>query len=201
MLKSIKLSDFIKIPSSPFILGALISRIMTFKENDKNYFYAYTSFRASKFVHYSQFDLVKYSKELIKKLNFYSHYDNWTEHKIEKTSVELRFYILDDVGMSKKAFYKFIYQRIVSSAWILNQSEKDMYECMRGFMELRGSVDTSLKLIAQDYFYDDSNELKKAQILTQLLNIPISYANFNARDLQPQFVNGTNKRNTQFRIK
>lgn len=89
----------------------------------------------------------------------------------------------------------------MSSDWILeeefNESKKSF---IRGFIECRGSVDTTAKLIAQDYFYDNRMELKKALILTDMMDLPCEYANFNARDLQPQYVLGIQKRNTQFRI-
>jgi len=79
----------------------------------------------------------------------------------------------------------------------LTEEKKDF---VRGFVEIRGSVDTTAKLIAQDYFYNSKIEIKKAQLLTDMMNLPIRFANFNPRNLQPQYVNGENKRNTQFRI-
>ena len=67
-------------------------------------------------------------------------------------------------------------------------------------MELRGSIDTTMRLIAQDYFFNNNIDIKKAMILIDLMHLPVEYANFNPRDLQPQFVSGENQRNTQFRI-
>lgn len=77
---------------------------------------------------------------------------------------------------------------------------KQQKEFIRGFMESRGSIDTSRKFITQDYFYDNKLELKKSYILIDMMNLPIKYANFNMRELQPQFISGENKRNGQFRI-
>lgn len=67
-------------------------------------------------------------------------------------------------------------------------------------METRGSIDTTLKFISQDYFYNNIIELKKAQILCDLVNIPIQFLNINYRELQPQYVNNEIKRNAQLRI-
>lgn len=201
-MKSIKINDFFRFEIKPFILGAFLSRIMEYEdENGNKYFYAYTNFRSSKAVFIDDFNLIEYSNDLLTMLNKYSGYHNWVVHSVSKTGMELRFYILNDQHLTKSMFYKSLYQKVMTAEWSLSDSINDEKKSfIRGFMELRGSIDTTMKLIAQDYFYDNRLELKKAQILTDLMNLPIYYANFNARELQPQFVNGINKRNTQFRI-
>ena len=201
-MQAVKLKDFFRFEIKPFILGAFLSRIMECKDDNGNkYFYAYSNFRSSKAVFKDDFDLVHYSNELKNSLNKKSGYHNWCVEAVNQNGMELRFYILNDSNLSKTLFYKTLYQKVLSSDWALdealNDSKKDF---IRGFMELRGSVDTTAKLIAQDYFYSSRLELKKAQILTDLMNLPIRYANFNARNLQPQFISGENKRNAQFRI-
>ena len=201
-MNNIKLTDFLKLEIKPFLLGAFLSRIMEYK--DKNgiaYFYAYSNFRSSKVVYQDDFDLIEYSKELVEVLNKASGHYNWQVHNVSKTGMELRFYIKNDLKMSKTMFYKTLYQKTLSAHWVYDETlNEDKKSFIRGFMELRGSVDTTSKFIAQDYFYDSRLELKKAQILTDLMNLPIKYANFNARNLQPQFVSGERKRNTQFRM-
>ncbi len=67
-------------------------------------------------------------------------------------------------------------------------------------METRGSIDTTAKYISQDYFYNNLIELKRILILTDMIGLPIGYANFNPRNMQPQYVSGESKRNAQFRI-
>ena len=49
----IRLKDFFKNEIKPFILGAFLSRIMEYtdKNTGEKYFYAYTSFKASKFIY------------------------------------------------------------------------------------------------------------------------------------------------------
>ena len=88
-----------------------------------------------------------------------------------------------------------------TSDWALEEDENpSKASFIRGFVELRGSIDTTAKFIAQDYFYNSKKELKKSKILTDTMNIDIDYANFNARELQPQYVKNISKRNSQFRI-
>ena len=200
-MKELRLSNFLKLPIKPFIYGALLSRTMEENIGDKKYFYTYTNFRSSKYVYKDDFPINSYAKELITSLNKQSGHYNWHLINSSETQLEARFYLINDIKISKTMFYRAIYQKLLQENWILsdtiNNEKKDF---IRGFMELRGSVDTTRKLITQDYFYDNRIELKKAQILTDIMNLPLVYANFNARDLQPQFVSGENKRNTQFRI-
>ena len=79
----------------------------------------------------------------------------------------------------------------------LNGEKRDF---IRGFFELRGSVDTTATFISQDYFSDGNLELKKYKVLADFCNVPYYVLNLNFRNLQKQFVDGTNQRNTQFRI-
>ena len=200
-MPEIKLSDFLRLEIKPFLYGAFLSRIMEIQKNNKIYFYAYTMFKASKFVFRDDFDMKSYASDLIADLNHFSGYYNWTLHSISDTSMELRFYIINDLNVSKSGFYNLLYQSLFKCDWVVSQTLNDeQISFIRGFMELRGSVDTTRRLLAQDYFFDNRVEIKKAMILTDMMNLPIQYANFNARNLQPQYVSGENRRNAQFRI-
>ena len=201
-MPEIKVSEFLRREIKPFLYGVFLSRIMEDSIRGKKYFYAYTSFKSSKYVFRDDFDIEEYANnDLLDELNHFSGYYNWEVKRCSETNAELRFYLLNDLNISKTQFYKLLYQSLIQEQWInaprINNEEKSF---IRGFMECRGSVDTSRKLIAQDYFYENKQELKKGMILVDMMNLPIEYANFNARDLQPQFVSGVNKRNTQFRI-
>jgi hypothetical protein len=199
----IKASDFLKYEITPFLYGVFYSRIMPVVEKNiiPKSFYIYTSFRTSKAVSQSKFSLSAYSSKLNSIYNKLSGYSQWTIHKADDSKVELRFYIDNDLNINSSSFYNLIYQKLRSEKWLytigLNEEKKFF---VRGYMESRGSVDTSLKLFAQDYFYSNSFELKRVLLLTDDIGIPISYANFNARNMQPQFVSGYRKRNAQFRI-
>lgn len=183
----------------PFLYGAFLNRIMTTK--DGTCFYAYTYFQSSKAVYRDDFDFCVYADEFISSLNHWSGFYNWEKHNVKATAMELRFYVINDLKITQSQFYTLLYKKMLTCDWLSEDglnNEKRAF--IRGFMELRGSVDTSMKLIAQDYFYNNNVELKKGQILTNMMDLPIAYANFNARNLQPQYVSGENKRNAQFRI-
>lgn len=185
----------------PFLYGAFLNRIMSTKTVDGHCFYAYTSFRASKAVYKDDFNFYAYADELVASFNHFSGFYNWEKEIVREQNMELRFYVINDLKITSTQFYNLLYKKMLTCDWLtgeeLNENKKSF---IRGFMELRGSVDTTAKLIAQDYFYNNNIELKKGQILTNMMDLPISYANFNARNLQPQYVSGENQRNTQFRI-
>lgn len=185
----------------PFLYGAFLNRIMTTNISEGPCFYAYTSFRASKAVYKDDFNFYTYANELIASLNHFSGFYNWEKYRVKEQSMELRFYVVNDLKISSTQFYALLYKKMLTCDWLTGEElNDDKKSFMRGFMELRGSVDTTAKLIAQDYFYNNNVELKKGQILTNIMDLPISYANFNARNLQPQYVSGENQRNAQFRI-
>jgi hypothetical protein len=199
----IKASDLLRYEITPFLYGVLYSRIMPVVEKNviPKFFYIYTSFRTSKAVASTKFSLATYSNKLNSIYNKLSGNSQWKIHKADNSKVELRFYIENNLNINSSSFYNLIYQKLRSEKWLytVNLSEEKK-SFVRGYMESRGSVDTSLKLFAQDYFYSNSFELKRVLLLTDDIGIPISYANFNARNMQPQFLSGYRKRNAQFRI-
>lgn len=199
-MKSIKLSFFLNMEIKPFILGAFLSRTTECENDGRRYFYTYTSYKSSKYVFPDDFDFESYPEQLISVLNQYSGHHNWTRTSVTPTQAKLCFYIQNDLEMSKDVFYKTLYGILLNSNWLIIENESAKADFIRGFMELRGSVDTKLKFLTQDYFYSNKRELKKALLLPDVLDIPVGYMNLNARELQPQYVEGTNKRNTQFRI-
>lgn len=185
----------------PFLYGAFLNRIMPEETLIPDQFYAYTSFRTSKAVYKDDFNFCTYVDELIASLNHFSGFYNWEKHIVKEKSMELRFYVINDLGITTTQFYAFLYKKMLTCDWLTGEElNDDKKSFIRGFIELRGSVDTSRPYIAQDYFYNNNAELKKGQILTNMMDLPISYANFNARNLQPQYVSGENRRNAQFRI-
>lgn len=196
-----KLSIFLKNKISPFLYGAFMSRIMSTKRDNKSYFYCYTSFRVSRAVPARVFSILKYGSTYIGELNYISGIKEWVVHRCNDDVFEARFYLENDLSLSDTIFYNLLHEKFFKESWIhddgLTDDKKDF---IRGFLELRGSVDTTAKFIAQDYFFNNRIELKKAQIVTNFMNVPLKYANYNMRDLQHQFVAGINKRNPQFRI-
>ena len=199
----LKISDLLKYDITPFLFGVFYSRVMNEPKDDNvpDRFYVYSSFRRSKVVYRSTISFVNYIPKLIESYNYLSGYYNWEIYKLDEDNVDIRFYVINDLDINVENFSTLIYRKLLNSTWIyddvLNSHKKDF---IRGYMETRGSVDTTLKLIAQDYFYNNSFELKRIQVLTDLMNLPISYANFNPRNMQPDYVSGRRKRNSQFRI-
>lgn len=200
-MKRLTVSELLKKEIKPFLYGAFLSRIMPEKETKPDEFYAYTSFRSSKAVYKDDFNFYTYADELIASLNHFSGFYNWEKEAVKEKRIELRFYAINDLGITTTQFYALLYKKMLKCDWLTgDELNDDKKSFIRGFIELRGSVDTSRSFIAQDYFYNNNTELKKGQILTNMMDLPISYANFNARNLQPQYVSGENRRNAQFRI-
>lgn len=199
---SVRASEVLKMEIKPFLYGVLYSRIMPPGADEiPEEFFIYTNFRSSKAVYRSDFDFIKYAPILQDRYNYLSGHEKWKIHSVTQSKIELRFHMENDLNISSTQFYNLIYRKLMNEQWLhtyeFNEEKK---EFIRGYMEPRGSVDTTRRLIAQDYFYNNNFELKRAQVLTDMMNIPISYANFNPRNLQKQFVTGENKRNAQFRI-
>lgn len=196
-----RLSAFLRREISPFLYGAFMSRIMSAERNGINYFYCYTSFRRSKLVPPRLFNMINYGREYIEELNYISGVNDWEIHRCNDSVFEGRFYLENDLGLSETQFYSVLHGKFFESAWIHEEGlTDDKKDFIRGFLELRGSVDTTAKFIAQDYFFHNRIELKKATIMTDFMDVPIRYANYNMRDLQYQFVMNINRRNPQFRV-
>ncbi len=71
---------------------------------------------------------------------------------------------------------------------------------LSGFFESRGSIDTQRNFLTLDYFFHSPLEFKKFHYLIDFFNIPSEALNFNFRELQPEYAQGINQRNAQFRI-
>lgn len=201
-MEEIKISDFLKRKTiKPLLYGAFLSRIMTEEIYGKKYFYAYSSFRKSKAVYQTDFDIYNYAEKYKNQLNLWSGYDNWSIKRKTKTSMELRFYLHNDLNLTITQFYTYLFHKLFKNDWATDYNLNDNKRSfIRGFLELRGSVDTTANYMAQDYFYNNENELQKAFIITDQMKIPTGYLNFNLRELQPQYVKNIQQRNTQFRI-
>ncbi len=204
-MKIVKCSEFLQRKDiKPFLLGAFYSR--TLLSDDSKYFFTVSSYKTSKYVFDDDFDFDNYRLEYLNQINNKSGYKNWFYKKNYKGAIKLPrgdyfFIIENDLKLSIKTFFNHLNSKILSSEWCyeegLTEQKKDF---IRGFMELRGSIDTNRPYITQDYFYNQKKEINKARILIEQFEIPFNVANINFRELQKQFVDGTNKRNTQFRI-
>lgn len=191
-----KVSDFLKskdIP--PFVLGAFISRSIF----DGDLIYTEASFRKNKF---AKIDFVENKSDYLSKLNLISAPFVWTLQKTADTAFKANITLYNDLKLSQERFfYKLYYNLVTNYPWVLEDkfNEQKKY-FIRGFMEPRGSIDANRHLIAQDYFFGNLFELKKYKMLSDFCNVPFTVLNLNFRELQEEFYQGTNPRNTQFRI-
>ncbi|MGZ9453577.1 HNH endonuclease [Mycoplasma sp. AC157] len=205
----LKLSNLLKNKIEPFAFGSLISRIVPSQDN--KYFAAISSFQESTKIENTSEEFNKDSELFLNKLNIFSESNKWISYKEYKEKyffINFNFkgkekailIIENDLNIDKTSFFNKLYAKIYedfSSDEILNEDKKQF---IRGFFETRGSIDTQRKLLSIDLFYDSKFELNKISILSEIFCIPISMLNVNFRQLQNQFINNINKRNTQLRI-
>ena len=207
----LKVSELLKSKIHPLIHGALISRIIVSENND--FFAAVSAYQKSDKVNHDNFDFDTYTNIYVGTLNemtnsnLWISYDEYKEHYID---CGFRFggkekailIIENDLGISRTSFFNKLYAKLFNDCdWLndetLNENKKHF---IRGFCELRGSIDTQRPLIAMDYFYESTFELGKARLLADYLSVPYYLININFRELQDQYVKGINKRNTQLRL-
>lgn len=204
-MKIVRCSEFFTRPDiKPFLLGAFYSRSIL--STDGKYFFATSSFKKSKYVFEDDFDLESYRKEYTDVLNRHSGYKNWIYKKNTKTDIPLPradyiFVLENDLQLTVTTFFRRLSSYILNSDWVYEDGlTEEKKSFLRGFMELRGSIDTNRPLLAQDYFYNNKKEISKAKLIFESLAVPTNVANINFRDLQEQFVSGVVKRNSQLRM-
>lgn len=205
--KIMNLSDFLEQNISPLILGAFYSHYVFTK--DQKYIVTYTSYNFSKKIQNEINYDKKYLNEYLNILNEESQpYTNWImASNIDKNEVKIPrgqiFFILkNDLNLNSNSFFNKLYAKIMSDCdWIydteLTESKKQF---IRGFMEMRGSIDPKRNFITQDYRYNSIFEIKKARLLIDYLAVPHYLFNYNFRDLQEEFYTKTTLRETQLRI-
>jgi hypothetical protein len=204
-----KLSVFLESDIPSFLLGVFFSR-RVFTE-DNNYIYGYTYYKKSK-LDTKVVDFKSYETEYINVLNSRSgDYPFWNtknyfknEHDIYlKGAKGQAFFVLEnDISITKESLYNKLYSKLLSTCeWIFDDKlNDDKKEFIRGFMELRGSIDITANYIPHDYYADSTFELRKARMLIDYMNIPHYITNINFRELQHDYYAGIQKRNTQFRL-
>ncbi len=208
-MEVLKVSNFFEKDMPPILLGGFFSR-RVFTENNK-YIFIYTSYKKSQKIDTKEIAFESYDRDYIEALNHETgQYPYWyTKDKIiDELGVQLSvsgqaFFLLEnDLNINNDSFYNKLYAKLVSSCeWIYDeQLNEDKKSFIRGYMELRGSIDTTANYIAQDYFYDSVFEIKKARMLVDYLSIPYNVVNINFRELQHDYYAGIRTRNTQLRL-
>lgn len=202
----IKLSEFFNREISPFLLGAFFSRYIFI--NEGKYIVTPVNYKRSQKVEIQNFDFEEYFNSYRKVLNKNSgYYQNWLLRESIDKNIQLPrgqiFYILEnDLEISEESFFNKLYAKIISTCdWLYDYGlTKEKKSFIRGYMELRGSIDTTIDYISQDYFYNSQFEIKKARMLIDYMNVPYTVVNLNFRQLQKQYYTNVNKRNTQLRL-
>lgn len=207
-MKIVMVSDFLHWDIDPFVLGAFFSRTMEYTLNEKKYLYTYTDYKQSKFGNHKKFNFDEYANsEFIDDLNSVSSPKMWLSYS-EMKDLDLKlskkkaYLILEnDLEMSIKSFFDKLYFKILNMKFVLDEKfNEGKSDFIRGFIETRGSIDSTAAFISNDYFFNSKFELKKVRILTERMNVPSNVINLNFRELQMQYREGTNKRNTQLRV-
>lgn len=204
--KFLKVSQFFDLDIPPFVLGAFFSRSLFL--DDGKYIVTTSNSKKSMKIEVPNFDFDGYIKKYVTILNEESKPYTWYERQelngeIQQLPFGQIFFVLEnDLEINADSFFNRLYAKILSScSWIydeeLNESKKSF---IRGYMELRGSIDTTANYIAQDYFYNSAFEIKKARLLVDYCSVPYYVVNINFRELQQQYYNAINQRNTQLRL-
>ncbi|GHR24522.1 hypothetical protein JP0094_02170 [Helicobacter pylori] len=162
--------------------------------------YGVCSYKASKFIHGYE----ESKAQVLTALNTLSVHPIWRFNQGSVTKIKGTFvFILEnDLHLDENSFYKKLLNSLIDNDFF-NRS-RSMTENQRlflsGFFESRGSIDTQRNFLTLDYFFHSPLEFKKFHYLIDFFNIPSEALNFNFRELQPEYAQGINQRNAQFRI-
>lgn len=180
----------------PFNLGVLLSRFQI----KNGCIYGVCSYKASKFVHGYE----ESKAQVLNALNTLSVHPIWRFNQGSVTKIKGTFvFILEnDLQLDENSFYKKLLNSLINlsccSSILRTITNKRLF--LSGFFESRGSMDTQRNFLTLDYFFHSPLEFKKFYYLIDFFNIPSEALNFNFRELQPEYVQGINQRNAQFRI-
>ncbi len=182
----------------PFNLGVLLSRFQI----KNGCIYGVCSYKASKFVH--DYDYEESKVQVLNALNTLSKHPIWRFNQKSVTKIKGTFvFILEnDLHLDGNSFYKKLLNSLIDNDFF-NRSHSmtpNQRLFLSGFFESRGSIDTQRNFLTLDYFFHSPLEFKKFHYLIDFFNIPSEALNFNFRELQPEYAQGINQRNAQFRI-
>ncbi len=180
----------------PFNLGVLLSRFQI----KNGCIYGVCSYKASKFVHGYKESKV----QVLNALNTLSVHPIWrfNQEKVTKIKGTFVFILENDLHLDENSFYKKLLNSLIDNDFF-NRSHSmtpNQRLFLSGFFESRGSIDTQRNFLTSDYFFHSPLEFKKFHYLIDFFNIPSEALNFNFRELQPEYAQGINQRNAQFRI-
>lgn len=180
----------------PFNLGVLLSRFQI----KNGCIYGVCSYKASKFI----CGYEESKTQVLSALNTLSKHQIWRFNQGSVTKIKGTFvFILEnDLHLDENSFYKKLLNSLIDNDFFnLSRSMTPNQRLfLSGFFESRGSIDTQRNFLTLDYFFHSPLEFKKFHYLIDFFNIPSEALNFNFRELQPEYAQGINQRNAQFRI-
>ncbi|WP_033760349.1 HNH endonuclease [Helicobacter pylori] len=183
----------------PFNLGVLLSRFQI----KNGCIYGVCSYKASKFVP----DYEKSKARVLDALNTLSVHPIWQSNQESVTKIKGTFvFILEnDLHLDENSFYKKLLNSLIDNDFfnrsnLMNLMTLNQKRFLSGFFESRGSIDTQRNFLTLDYFFHSPLEFNKFHYLIDFFHIPSEALNFNFRELQPEYMQGINQRNAQFRI-
>ncbi|ACX98694.1 HNH endonuclease [Helicobacter pylori] len=180
----------------PFNLGVLLSRFQI----KNGCIYGVCSYKASKFI----CGYEESKAQVLSALNTLSAHQIWRFNQENDTKIKGTFvFILEnDLHLDENSFYKKLLNSLIDNDFF-NRSRSmtpNQRLFLSGFFASRGSIDTTRNFLTLDYFFHSPLEFKKFHYLIDFFNIPSEALNFNFRELQPEYTQGINQRNAQFRI-
>lgn len=210
IMQYLKVSEFLAAKDIDlFVLGCFYSRLMPYPSVTKvDYIYTYSSFRQSQKINPNKFDFHEYANyQFTKDLNTMTWPRKWVNKEQAKrdninvnTNCRAIFILVNDLKISLKSFFERLYFKVAQLPEITSEMpNKEKNKFIRGFLETRGSIDTTRPFLTTDYFYNSLFELKKVRVLSERMNVPSEFINLNFRNLQAQFLAG-NHRNPQLRV-
>lgn len=194
-----KVSEFLTCNEIPtFLLGAFYGRY-EFTSGGK-FIYTYSSYRNWTKV-YDNETLCQKSKDtfLMQANEISKPYAFWQKGTALFPKADIVFALENDLALTKDSFFNRLNRKILNSAFLDDASlteDKKMF--IRGFSELRGSLDRNRNLLAMDYVKHSQPETNRVRLLIDSLNVPVYVVNYNFREFQPDYTAGK-KRETQLR--
>lgn len=193
-----KVSDFLENDMPTFLLGAFYGRFEL--TNDDKYIYTYSSYKNG--LIYSNKELCDKSKQdCVQQFNeICAPYTFWSKGVKRFPRANIVFSLENDLNLTKNNFFNRLNTKIYSSQFIYDSElteNKKMF--IRGFSELRASIDRNRNFLTMDYVYNSVQESKRVRLLIDYLNVPVYVVNYNFREFQGDYVLGI-RRETQFRF-
>ena len=193
-----KVSEFLENDMPPFLLGAFYGRYEFTRYG--RYIYTYSAYRNWTKIYDNQ-SLCNRSKVTFRaQLNdICSPYGYWMGGNRTFPRTDIVFALENDLNLTGDSFFNRLNRKILNSEFLYEKGlteNKKMF--IRGFSELRGSLDRNRNLLAMDYVKHSQAEAKRVRILIDYLDVPVHVVNYNFREFQPDYQAGI-KRETQLR--